>query len=67
MQLTSQNQANNACSDRKMERMFRANEVPRCKQQGINRNISNLPKGRGIYPLSARLRRIRNKMFYLFS
>ncbi len=29
------------------------NELPRCKQRGINRNIYNRPKGRGIKPLSA--------------
>jgi hypothetical protein len=29
------------------------NEIPRCKQRGINRNIYNRPKGRGIKPLSA--------------
>jgi hypothetical protein len=29
------------------------NELPRCKQRGINRNIYNRPKGCGIYPLSA--------------
>jgi hypothetical protein len=28
-------------------------ELPRCKQRGINRNIYNRPKGRGIKPLSA--------------
>jgi hypothetical protein len=29
------------------------NELPRCKQRGINRNIYNRPKGRGIKPLSS--------------
>jgi hypothetical protein len=33
--------------------MESGNQLPRRKQRGINRNIYNRPKGRGIKPLSA--------------